>query len=249
MATVIEKAYSDYNELNSYIKAALPSWVHYDAEPVTVNYDKYMKYYVGTSDAQTGILIYGDPDKPNGNSGGSVWGFNIFAKNTDLQLDYVPNINASSSSSTKLDEGIVRIFRTDHAFGIVLYDSTYKILQGATIAYKGSVDDKKYWAIIGDPGGSLTGLVCQGTRDTNNTWSKISTNTTEQTVLLPFADWLHGDTDPLEDVYIMLTAPANGTQNALKDADGNTYYRCSAHSSSSSNSSVAVAYIKVKKEG
>lgn len=236
---VIEKAYRSYEQLNSIITEALPNWMAVSDKVMTLGSTPYKNYYVGTENKRADILVYSsDSSLDQGKAA-----ITISAQNSEVNLNtstgnffgYSSTGSDTSNNSYDRVKGLVRIVSTDHAFGLVLMNSDREVKTGAAVAYKGSLNDNQFWAFIGNDytgSSSISGpttLIAQGMLDTVNTLRSITIYYVNDYVLIPYCDWQHGFTEPVDDVYISYTRGSSGMPEILKDGEGNTYYRITAY--------------------
>lgn len=251
---VIEKIYKDFAQLHSIITEALPNWMTASDSTISIGDRPFKYYYVGNNDKKACILVYPDEMSCLAKVAAiTTWVINSETNlnaTTGNQFGYSDSGGDTSNTSYDREKGLVRIISTDHAFGIVLMNSDRIIMTGAAVAYKGALTDNQFWAFIGnDYGGSSsisgpTTLIAQGMLDTVRTLRSISNYYVNDYVLVPYCDWQHGFTDPVDDVYISYTRGSSGMPEILKDSEGNTYYRITSYY----RSNYPTIFIKIKAE-
>lgn len=204
---VIEKSYGSLSILGNIVYENLPDWLTAKSSTtrgvpyrLAANSAEYMDLYLRTSTTTSRL-------------------FSCYIKSAKNGVDAYNELGGSvgtSDASNANDNGVVRIIKKDKTFAITILSPTYEVRTGVIIAFTGDISDGNFY-IIYSPG-SHTGTSASGI------YSKICTmrNTcydvnlqygdfTEETVLIPCCDYMHGYIEPISDVFMPIvreqTAP------------------------------------------
>lgn len=240
---VIEKHYSDTTELNTIIQENLPEWLHAEGdESVLIANHPYRIYRLKNND-ETEYMDLGVLSEATTSSYSSMFAFAIHSDKNEVELSKGFTKNDSTTPQegiSKNSSGIVRIIIKDKMFAISLLSTEYEVRVGVIISFVGSVSDGNFYLLYSSTAASTSGADETIRHDGTRIWGMSATNIIvkpiyntygNQTVLIPCCDYAHGNTVPIQSVYMPIIREPNAP-NVLYDGS-KKYYKVTAYRSSS----------------